>query len=427
MKMHERKTACFIRHGFFPKDVRVLRQAKTLGEEGFSVDIICLREEGQTPEEWIDGVHIHRVMATHKRGSTLRYLFQYALSFVMMGLMVTKRHLFRRYSVIQVVTMPDFLVFVTLIPKLMGAKVLLDMQEPIPELWMTKFGTARTFPLKLLFIMERWSIRYADRVVTVNATIRERFIRRGAPRWKIGLSRNVTDETVIRPAVRSTEKRHFTIMTHGTIEEHYGHETIIHALEILKDKVSDIHLVIIGDGKHKQRLIEMVEERKLSPYVTFENWLPYHQLPDHIARADIGIIPRYASPFAELCQPLKLFDYVALKTPVIITRFAAIEESFDSRSLYYIEPGNPEALASAVINLHDHPEKGRKYARNAYDTYKTSLRWHIAKNDYLETVHAMIDSPSNRFDRAGRSFRKSGTDGAMLEIGPAIQREGQAN
>ena len=53
---------------------------------------------------------------------------------------VTNLHFKKKFSVIQVNTMPDFLVFSTLIPKLFGAKIVLHIHEPTPELWKVKFG-----------------------------------------------------------------------------------------------------------------------------------------------------------------------------------------------------------------------------------------------------------------------------------------------
>ncbi len=386
---HLPPTACFVRHWYFPNDVRVLKEAKTLRDAGFSVDVICLRDKGQKPVEELEGITIYRIMTSHKRGSMIRYLFEYVASFFMMAALLTRLHLRRRYRMIQVVTMPDFLVFATLVPRLLGAKVLLDMQEPIPELWMTKFGSSDSLPLNIQIAIERWAIRYADRVVTVNRTIRKRFIDRGAPAWKIGLAPNVPDETVIVETDTTRSRTGFTLMTHGTIEPHYNHDALVEAMRMLRHKMKDARLVIIGEGKNKPRLIDMVNQYDLNDVVTFIGWLPYAEIPRHIARADIGVISHQPSPFAELCQPLKLFDYVALKTPVIIPRFAAIEESFDDDCVRFIIPGDPNDLIRAIEDLYENPSKRQQLAENAFKRYDTELKWRHAKRSYLATVDAL--------------------------------------
>ena len=134
---------CIVRHAYFPEDPRVLKEVRALCEAGFSVDIICLRKTGQKIKEIFDGGNIHRVIMTHRRGSPIRYAFEYGISFILMTAMLTLLFFCRRYACIQVNTMPDFLVFITFIPRLFGAKILLDMHEPIPEVWMTKFGESK--------------------------------------------------------------------------------------------------------------------------------------------------------------------------------------------------------------------------------------------------------------------------------------------
>jgi glycosyltransferase involved in cell wall biosynthesis len=381
---------CFVRHWYFPNDVRVLKQAKTLRDAGFSVDVICLRDQGQPPEEELEGIRIYRVKTSHQRGSMIRYLFEYAASFLMMAALLTRLHFRRRYRMIQVVTMPDFLVFVAAIPKLFGAKVLLDMQEPIPELWMTKFGNGNRLALNLLMAVEKWAIRYADRVVTVNETIKNRFVQRGAPAWKMGLSPNVPDEGVMAASATPVPKTGFTLMTHGTIEPHYNHEALVEAMRVLRPKMKDARLVIIGEGKNKRKLMEMVNEYGLSDVVTFLNWLPYSEIPRHILAADVGVICHQPSPFADLCQPLKLFDYVALQTPVIIPRFQAIQESFDEDCVRFVEPGNPGDLVEAIRELYKNPQKRRELAKNAYAKYESALKWTHARRNYLASVDALV-------------------------------------
>jgi len=384
------KRACFVRHWYFPNDVRVLKEAYTLQEAGFSVDVVCLKDEGQPARENLNGIQIYRLPTSHKRGSAIRYMFEYGVSFLMTAALLTSLHFRRRYRLIHVTTMPDFLVFVALIPQMLGAKVLLDMQEPIPELWMTKFGPAPSLGLKLQILMERWAIRFADRVVTVNETIRQRFIDRGAPARKIGLSRNVPDENVIVMPQNPVPKTGFTLMTHGTIEPHYGHDLIVEAMRVLRPRLKDPRLVIIGEGKNRQRLLGMVKEYDLSDVVTFMNWLPYAQIPKHIARADVGVISHHPSPFADLCQPLKLFDYVALKTPVIIPRFAAVEESFDNSCVSFVKPGDLNDLVAAIQDLYNNPEKRQRLAENAYKRYDAALRWRHVRRSYLNVVESLV-------------------------------------
>ena len=134
------KRVCIVRYGYYPQDMLVRREAIALRDFGLDVDVLCLRGRGQLEKEDIDGLHVRRFSLSRSKGGIGRYLYEYLMFFVVTALTLALRHLRRPYASIQVNTMPDFLVFATLIPRLLGAKVTLQMYEPMPELWATRLG-----------------------------------------------------------------------------------------------------------------------------------------------------------------------------------------------------------------------------------------------------------------------------------------------
>jgi len=91
----------------------------------------------------------------------------------------------------------------------------------------------------------------------------------------------------------------------------------------------------------------------------------------------------------ELAQPNKLFEYAALKIPVITSCFAAIQETFDDACLMYFAPGSSEDLARCILELHADPGRRGQLAENAYNRYR-GVRWSKAKKDYLDVVDRML-------------------------------------
>lgn len=82
--------------------------------------------------------------------------------------------------------MPDALVFAALVPRLLGARVLLDLHECMPESFATKYDVDRTHPIvRLLSWLEQRSIAFADHAITCTELQREAFVGRGAARDKI--------------------------------------------------------------------------------------------------------------------------------------------------------------------------------------------------------------------------------------------------
>ena len=134
----------------------------------------------------------------------------------------------------------------------LGAKVLLDLHEPTPELWVTKYGDRWQTLLRLQTKIEQSSIEYADATITVTDELRQRVIERGAPREKISIVRNVCDDQVLSgfPVQARTRQRResFCMITHGSIEQRYGHEEIVRAISSLRGKVPNLRLEILGFG-----------------------------------------------------------------------------------------------------------------------------------------------------------------------------------
>src|ERR1700730_5221725 len=110
---------------YFPEEAHVRKNAEALIAAGYEVDVICLRDRGEKAREAVKNARVHRLPLMHKRTSALRYIFEYAAFFAMASWLLTWLQLRRRYSIVEVYNVPDAIVFVALLPRLLGAKVVL--------------------------------------------------------------------------------------------------------------------------------------------------------------------------------------------------------------------------------------------------------------------------------------------------------------
>ena len=81
-----------------------------------------------------------RIPIKRHRGSKLKYLTQYSAFILRSFLHLATRSFSRRYDFVHIHNMPDVLVFSALVPKALGAKIILDLHDPMPELMQTIFG-----------------------------------------------------------------------------------------------------------------------------------------------------------------------------------------------------------------------------------------------------------------------------------------------
>ena len=154
------KRICLVVQSYYLRDPRVRREAEALAREGYDVDVIALSERGGLRKQTVNGVNITCVPIARRRATILRYLFEYSLFFCAASVILSARLFTRRYDLIHVNNMPDFLVFSTILPKLFGAKIILDVHDPMAEVFESKYGIAsRSTTIRLLKWQEKISLR----------------------------------------------------------------------------------------------------------------------------------------------------------------------------------------------------------------------------------------------------------------------------
>lgn len=383
------KRVCIVRQSHYPADLLVCREARALQDSGFAVDVISHRPAGSQAEEVIDGVHVFRLPVVRKKGGIVRSIFGYALFFFLAAFKLTTLHLRHRYSLIQVNTMPDFLVFATLIPRLMGAKVSLVVYEPMPELWETLYHN--WFVVAVLEIVQRLAIGYAHVVFAVTEQQKETFVARGANRDKITVTLNVPDARLWEQfaTAPTAADGHFTLICHGAIEERYGHDTMLQAIERVRTQIPNLRLQVLGSGSYRDQFVTQIKEMGLEALVQYLGYVPLPQMVEALQNADVGIVAQKSSLYSNLVHTGKMYDFLSFGKPVLASRLRAVQAYFDDNALRFFEPGNPESLAEGILDLYQHPDKRRSLVENSQRLYN-QYRWDKQKEIYLSAYQALI-------------------------------------
>lgn len=375
------KKVCIIRHSYFPLDTRSRKEALALIDKGYQVDVICLRDHSEKNMEVYRGINIYRLPVKHRRGNISHYLSEYLSFFFLASIKVSWLFFQNRYDFIQVNTLPDFLVFATLVPKMFGAKVILDLHEPAPELWGSIFGFHRKLFIKVVKFAEQISIRYADKAITVSDQMKDNYVKRGASPSKISVILNVSSSEFnpdrYKEYCQDRQNDHFLLICHGLIVKRYGHESIIKAVSLVKDKIPSLQLNIVGKGEYEAELKKLVSDIHLEDYVRFHGLLPHlEDVVEMVAKSDIGIVAVERNPYSDLVHTTKMFEYIAMKKPVIITRTRAVEEFFGNNNtcFSYFESGDEKDLAKCILELYQDPKTREKMVKNAYAKFE-SVRW----------------------------------------------------
>ncbi len=392
---------CVIRQGVYPYDARLTREIKALLAAGHEVDLICLRFGDEPPrEEPAERLAVHRVPIKRRHGNKVRYVFEYGAFFVAATLLVAWLHLRRRFDVVQVNTLPDCLIFAAAVPRLLGARLLLDLHECMPEFFALKYALPPEHPvIRLVAWFEQASIRFADAALTCTEPMRERFVERGASAAKIGVVLNSFDDERFNlrrhPSVQRADGR-FLLVCHGTIDHMYGLDLVVRAVAALRDRIPGLQLRIYGDGPGRAGVQALARELDVAGQVFFSpGWMPLDDLLPRILEADAGVVAIRRDGCFDLTHSNKMYDLIALRKPIVMSRTRAVEAYFDDDCFQLFESGSEHDLARAIYELYAHPDIGRRIVAKAARVGEP-YRWVHQAKAYLATVERLAQVPAGR-------------------------------
>ena len=362
----------------YPADPRPRRAAEALFKEGMHLDLICQADEKLPKRENLGGLEVFRVPITHHRGGKLSYAFEYSTFIVMSASILAWRSLRHRYDLIYVHNMPDILVLSAVLPKVLGAKVILDQHDPMPELMMTIFNLEEdSLGVRVIRMLEKWSIKCANLVITVNVACKRIFAARSCRSEKIGIVMNSPDGDIFRfRAVRSylpsnhDSNRRFVIMYHGSLVERNGLDLAADALAKVRGTIPNVELRIYGQRTpFLDAVMNKIRDEGLSDRTHYLGPKTLEELVHEIEECDVGVIPNHRSAFSDINTPTRIFEYLALGKPLIAPRTPGIQDYFSQDSLFLFEPGDSEDLAKQLIQVYTEPIRTMAIAERGQQVY----------------------------------------------------------
>jgi glycosyltransferase involved in cell wall biosynthesis len=374
----------------YESDPRVIRAAEAAVDAGFSVDVLVLRGPDRPPVETVRGVNVVRLAQRRYRGqSRLGYLSAYLAFFLRCAWWSTRNVLRRRYRVVHVHNMPDVLVFSALAPKLLGAKVILDIHDPMPETLGAKYGCGRGALYRVMLLLERLSVGFADQTITVNEPVRDHVLAgHGYAAGSIDVVSNFADERVFRRLPVPLIDGPVRFVFHGTILGRYGLRTLVEAVSRTRQR-DRIRIRIIGEGDFSDELKELIRAHGVADVFEFINRVfPLHDIPGLLADCHVGLVPLDVTPIADFALPLKLVEYTCLGLPSITVRTTAISHYFGPDECIMYPPGDAAALAARLDMVAASPDCLGIY-RERLGAVRKRLSWQAERARYVSMLRQL--------------------------------------
>lgn len=352
------KRLCMIAYTDYEVDARVVRMAEAARDAGYGVDLLTPRRQGAQSKANEDGLNHYRLFTKlYRGGSRSRYVISYLAFFVQCLGFVTALHLIRRYRLVHVHNMPDFLVFTAAAAWALGARIILDIHDPMPELYAVKFpGGGKRFAYRLLRLQERWSAAFSSKILAVHEPLKKYLVKSGLDAAKIAVVTNFPDGRIFLPRPRKVRSSQLRIIYYGTIDFRFGLEDILEAVAPLIAK-RQFCLKIVGKGDCENHLKRLIHNLNLKDSVDFENRLyPLRQIPALVADFDLGLAPYRINPATQFMLPVKFVELLAMGVPAITVANVAVRRYFDQSLYFAYDPERMDTFTKQVALILDHPE-----------------------------------------------------------------------
>ena len=366
----------------FPPDERVENEIDILLKNGFHVTLVCTKREGEPGIEEKGSLTIIRIPLSrfiYKSGAlALELPFYFSFWNKNLSKILDTAH----FDAIHLHDLPLVKVCAGLASKY-NLPLVCDYHENRPEI-MKMYHHVQSFPGKWLISVGRW-LKYqvketqkADRLILVTDEAKDYYIKNyGIDPHKIIVLPNYVvldrfSKLIQETGLQPNDHKNFMVAYFGDTGLRRGTLTILETADKLRDR--NIRFVIIGTSREHTLLEKESAIRKLEN-VTFTGWLPPAEAMKLIRSADAGICPFLRNIHHDTTYANKMFQYMALGKPVIVSDCTA-QANFVNRENcgLVFEAGNSDELCDRIIKLTDRNEYDR-LSKNASACVKEKYNW----------------------------------------------------
>lgn len=390
-----RKKVCMLAYTYYEFDNRVRRYAETLAKRGDQVDVIALASSYfRQPVQEINGVTVYQIQY---RELTERHKWAYAwrlMRFLVRSSRFLKRlHKRKRYDLIHIHNIPDFLVFAAWYPKLTGAKLILDIHDLVPELFANKFkAKLNTAYVWLLKAIEKLSVTFVDHVIVSNDLWRETLVARSVPNEKCSVFLNHVDPAIFYRRAKTRDDGKFILLFPGSFHWHQGLDVAIEAFAHVRRKLPNAELHLYGEeGDRASELMRLAQQLGLNGSVKFCVAVSLDKIPNVIANADLGVVPKRADSFGNEAYSTKIMEFMSQGVPVVVSRTKIDSFYFDERVVHFFKSGDSRAMADAILDVINSKELRETLVKNGLE-YVEVHSWDRKKKEYLDLIDSLCDT-----------------------------------
>jgi glycosyltransferase involved in cell wall biosynthesis len=262
----------------------------------------------------------------------------------------------------------------------------------MPELYMSWNHGPRSLVVRLLRLQEKFSCWMADRVISVNETMRENLCKKGVPNEKIFIVHNFPDQNYF--PVRHTDRSwprttdSLVVLYCGTVTEHYDLGLAVKAMAALVGEIP-IKLRIMGDGNRLGEVLDLATKLGVRESIELVRKVPIEKVADEMAKADVGISCHLAGIFGDLYFSTKIIEYLTQGLCVVAPRTYTINKYLSDQCVFYFPPSSLNDMVDTFRLVWRSPGEVRKRVTHARE-HLQRLSWQAEKGRFVEFYSELL-------------------------------------
>jgi glycosyltransferase involved in cell wall biosynthesis len=245
------------------------------------------------------------------------------------------------------------------------------------------FGKSGRVCLEIHFLQKKEKLlrcifSYIDKIITTTEHLKNSTITFGVEGEKVFAAQDAADLAIFDIDMSKTEARRKLNLSENipligytgslrTVGLDKGMDTLIEAIAILNTN-QKVHAIAIGGSANDRKFYEKeVHKKGLDEVVMFVPRVSLDVLARYQKACDVLVMPfPNKEHFAYYMSPLKMFEYMASKRPIVSTALPAMQEILDTTTTLFFEPSNSVDMAKKIETILLDPVLAEKISNTAY-------------------------------------------------------------
>jgi len=389
--------------------IRVELEAKALVNSGYKVYILCKGALGEPVEENINGIEVVRVITNSNISKLGKIINSFIFYNPLWGKAISKFIDTYKIDILHIHNLPLAGTGIK-IAKEKGIPVIIDLHENYPaayQVWFELVKGLKGFLIRNIVLnYQRWTnfeaiaCKRADKIITVVEEMKERIKEKHKlDEDKIIVITNTEEKAFVNNSnldysLINRYKSKFVISYIGGFGPHRGVDTAIKGMPYIKDKIPNLLLLLVGkgSGEIEEYYRTLVKNLKLEDSVEFVGWQPFNKVYTYICLSNICIVPHNKNEHTDHTVPYKLFQYMMVGKPVIVSDckpLKRIVEEIGSGLIF--KAGDPSSFAEKVLEIYKNPKLGEEFGERGKEATLYGI-W-----NWEETSKSLIKLYSNPY------------------------------